>query len=208
MKTSFSKTVYALVTSLAIIVCYYTIDIPLIEWCHTLKNSAVTDIFKMITKAGESQWYLVAGLAGWIVLRKQSPSLGSYSLLLFLSVAVSGIAAILLKGVFGRARPGLFLQEGIYGFHPFQIDYIWNSFPSGHATTALSAACTLALCFPRFRVLFFTAGFLIAISRVILIQHYPSDIIAGSVLGFLTTLLLYNRFTRRETDNLAEKTRC
>lgn len=199
---------YALVTALAIIVCYCAIDIPVIEWCHTLKNSAAADIFKVITKAGESQWYLVAGLVGWIALRKQSPYLGSFSLLLFLSVAVSGIAAILLKGLFGRARPGLYLQEGFYGFQPFQFDYIWNSFPSGHSTTALSAACTLALFFPRFRILFFLAGLLIAASRVILTQHYLSDIIAGSVLGFLTTLLIFNRFTQPKMDNIDERTQC
>ena len=198
MKHTFSTTLYLVITVTGIITCYYWLDIPVIEWFYTLRESMVTDIFRLITKAGESQWYLVAGLAGWIVFRKISTRISSGSLLLFSSVAASGITVNTLKALLARARPKLYLENGFYGFDFFHIGYELNSFPSGHSTTALSAASALATLFPRYRVLFYIAGLLIASSRVVLAVHYPSDIIAGSMLGYLTTVILYNRFFRQK----------
>jgi membrane-associated phospholipid phosphatase len=106
-------------------------------------------------------------------------------------VAVSGIAADLLKMLFGRARPRLFFQQGVYGFDLLRVEHAWISFPSGHAATAASAALTLSLLFPRFRAVFLCAGTVIALSRVVLTQHYLSDVIAGAFLGVSTVLFLY-----------------
>ena len=65
-----------------------------------------------------------------------------------------------------------------------------HSFPSGHATTSFACATVLASYVPRLRVPLFVLAALIAISRVYNAMHYPTDVLAGAVLGVLTALLL------------------
>ena len=115
-------------------------------------------------------------------------------LFLFSTTAVSGLAADLLKFLFGRARPNLLLEHGVFGFSGLQTAHDWTSFPSGHSATALGVAVTLSLLLPRFRVIFITAGVFIALSRMVLDQHYLSDVVAGSTLGAATVFLLYQRY--------------
>lgn len=198
MKKTSSTILNPVITVTGIITCYYWLDILVIEWFYMFRESMITGVFRLITRAGESQWYLVGGLAGWIVFRKTSTHGSSGSLLLFSSVAASGITVNILKALLARARPKLYLENGFYGFDFFHIGYELNSFPSGHSATALSAASALAILFPRYRLLFYIAGFLVASSRVVLAEHYPGDVIAGSVLGYLTTVILYNRFFRQK----------
>ena len=172
--------------------CFYFLDIPLMMWFHQHQEATLRTIFKQITTAGESHWYIILGLLLFIIFRKHLPKVASQGALLASSVVVSGIAALLFKTTFGRARPKLFLSDGIYGFNFFEIEHAWISFPSGHSATAFSVAMALALCYPRWRWLWFAGGALIALSRLILTQHYLSDVIAGSILGAFSTLLLYH----------------
>jgi membrane-associated phospholipid phosphatase len=116
------------------------------------------------------------------------------------SVAVSGISADIIKYIAGRARPILYFSQQLYGFNCFHYDYEWISFPSGHAATAFSAAIVLTILYPRWRILFLFSGALIAFSRILLTQHYVSDVIAGSFLGIITSILLYNLYFKTKLD--------
>jgi len=197
-----TKTQSAVLFTMAVAVCvpigYFLIDIPVIEYFHSLRERSFMDALRLITAMGESQWYLVTGLCLWILFRKRSDRPAYGGMLLLSSVALSGIVANLFKTLLGRARPRLYFQEGVYGFDFFHIDYSWLSFPSGHAATALGAASALALLFPGYRAAFYCAGIVIATSRIVLNEHYPSDVIAGSLLGYYTTLFLYHRFFREK----------
>ena len=64
-------------------------------------------------------------------------------------------------------------------------------------------ALTLSLLYPRFRAAFLAGAMLIAVSRVVLCQHYLSDIVAGSALGAVTVVLLYQRYFRNALDETA-----
>ena len=77
-----------------------------------------------------------------------------------------------------------------------------HSFPSGHSATSFACATVLSMFAPRWRVPFFVLAALIALSRVYNGMHYPTDVLAGSVLGVLTALLLLAavpRLSRRAT---------
>ncbi|MCW8795865.1 MAG: phosphatase PAP2 family protein [Chlorobium sp.] len=188
----------AMTAAACIPIGYFLVDIPVTEYFHSLRERSFMEPLRLITSMGESQWYLVAGLCLWIVFRKRSDRPAYGGMLLFSSVALSGIAANLFKTLLGRARPHLYFKEGVYGFDFFHIDYSWLSFPSGHAATALGAASALALLFPGYRAAFYSAGLVIATSRIVLNEHYPSDVIAGSLLGYYTTVYLYHRFFREK----------
>ncbi|MDP9285952.1 MAG: phosphatase PAP2 family protein [Actinomycetota bacterium] len=60
-----------------------------------------------------------------------------------------------------------------------------SSFPAGHAATAFAGAVVLSVVAPRLAPAFLGLAVLIAISRVYVGVHYPTDVLAGAVLGAL-----------------------
>jgi undecaprenyl-diphosphatase len=113
-----------------------------------------------------------------LALRWRRPSL-------FLTVVVADVVADALaelgKVIFHRHRP--FEHE----LGPPPSSY---SFPSGHAATSFACATVLSVFVPRWRVPFFALATLIALSRLYNGVHYPSDVLAGALLGVATALLL------------------
>lgn len=65
-----------------------------------------------------------------------------------------------------------------------------SSFPSGHSTIAF-AACTLLGLEYGYLYLFIAFASLIALSRIYLGVHYPSDVVAGALLGIFIAFLVY-----------------
>lgn len=64
----------------------------------------------------------------------------------------------------------------------------WNSsFPSGHAAGAFSLATVLSNRYPRLRPVFYLVASAVALSRVYLGRHYPSDVLAGSLIGYASS---------------------
>jgi membrane-associated phospholipid phosphatase len=69
--------------------------------------------------------------------------------------------------------------------------------PSGHATTAFAAAVAIGALWPRTRPLLWLYAVVIALSRVIIAAHYPSDVIAGACVGGFAALIIRNHFAAR-----------
>ena len=69
----------------------------------------------------------------------------------------------------------------------------WNSFPSGHTITAFSILLLLPLLFPktqkRYLMLCWGLAFSCGLSRIILAQHWPQDVLGGMLLGCSATWL-------------------
>jgi undecaprenyl-diphosphatase len=65
-----------------------------------------------------------------------------------------------------------------------------SSFPSGHAATSFACATVLSVLVPRWRVPFFVLATLIALSRLYNGVHYPTDVVAGALLGVFVALLV------------------
>ncbi|NTU52630.1 MAG: phosphatase PAP2 family protein [Chlorobiaceae bacterium] len=189
-------------TLLFCVASFFLFDRALTLSFQPLNHGLWRAFWKAVTLAGQSEWYLIGGLVVYAWFRKRNREKAKSGLFLFSTVAVSGILADIFKFILGRARPKLFLQQGIFGFEPFQghIEHAWTSFPSGHSATALSVALTLSLLFPRLRPVFIVTAMLVAASRVVLCQHYLSDVAAGSVLGVMTVTLLYQHYFRFACD--------
>ncbi|MBB1249517.1 phosphatase PAP2 family protein [Rhizobium sp. G21] len=101
----------------------------------------------------------------------------------FASVAVSGLGAMLLKNAIGRARPALFSEAGAFAFRPFEMQFFYQGFPSGHGTTAGAFFTALAILYPRYWLIWTALGVVLASTRVFVGAHYPSDATAGFLLG-------------------------
>lgn len=171
--------------------------------------NVVLQFLRDITDVAKSGWYIVPaiiviaiiGLLDWSALRHATRRalLNAYGQAAFIlaSVAVPGIAINIVKQFVGRARPGVVETAGIYGFSPFAFDHAYQSFPSGHATTAGSLAMILMLWHPRIRMPLFLAMFMLACGRIPAGAHYPSDVVAGFSIGAIVTLIFARWLARR-----------
>ncbi len=105
----------------------------------------------------------------------------------------AGIVTPLLKSAFGRARP--FQNEGSNAFHPFNKNF--ESFPSGHATNAFAFATAVAGHYDGWIVptIVYTVASSIAVSRVNDHVHFPSDVVAGALIGHAVAKGILSRHT-------------
>ncbi len=186
----------------------FALDPFLVAWQQSLSESVV-DLFRHVTRFGQSDWILIGtGVFVIVMLGLDAKALARHTrarrtaralsaLYVFVSVASSGIVANVAKYVIGRARPEHFADAGGYAFDFLSGDPGWASFPSGHATTAMSLGVSLALLFPRLRWVCLSLGFWIAVSRLFTAAHYPSDVLAGGLLGGLTAWLLARALAQR-----------
>lgn len=146
-----------------------------VEWLSGLDWPVVTPVMKGITYAGaHGLVFLAIGVVAAIRLRRPL-----VAIVIVAANEVSSLSDSALKSVIGRERPPL-ADPKVHALIPLPPD---PSMPSGHAMMAFSGAVILAAVLPRWRwpVLALAAG--VALSRVYLGVHYPSDVVAGALLG-------------------------
>jgi membrane-associated phospholipid phosphatase len=115
----------------------------------------------------------------------------------FVAIAASTLFTAIVKRTVGRARPFVTGEADPDVFSPFSWSDAYASFPSGHATTAFAAAVAAACLWPRARPWLLVYAVLIAVSRVVLSAHHPSDVIAGAVVGTVGALTVRSWFASR-----------
>lgn len=92
-----------------------------------------------------------------------------------------------LKYLLGKSRPyALNSKESPYYIGP-NLNSLYNSFPSGHTAESFSLATVLSDEFPKYRFWFYTWSSGVGLSRLILGQHFASDVFGGAVLGVFST---------------------
>ena len=97
-----------------------------------------------------------------------------------IALPTTALVTAWLKAAVGRARPPL-ADRTIHALVALPSDL---SFPSGHASSTFAAVAVIAASLPRLRLPLLAAGALVAVSRVWLGVHYPSDVIVGAALGY------------------------
>jgi membrane-associated phospholipid phosphatase len=108
------------------------------------------------------------------------------------AVAAAGLLDQVLKNLLCRARPsaadaGVFFSE----FPCVPAPYALASFPSGHATTVFALATVLSLWYPRGTAAWLALAAVVGWSRIALGPHFPSDVVAGAVLGVVVALVFF-----------------
>jgi|GEM_PF-799292 len=169
-------------------------------------------IFGPITTLGNSIWTLLLCGTGLLVLSffrsdrfKGAKYVSWHRALLtfyfiFTNVALSGLTAVFLKNLIGKARPQYALYTEnihLWTFMPFEDKYAFAAFPSGHATTAGAMIAACWILFPRWGWLMIPVGLWVAVSRAAIGVHYPSDVIAGVLFGFVFTWFYARAFARK-----------
>ena len=101
-----------------------------------------------------------------------------------IAVALADLCALALKAAIGRERPYVASPEQ----QPLLTTAFEHSLPSGHAATSFAGAVVLAGAVQRLAPALLALAAAIALSRVYVGVHYPSDVVAGAALGALVGL--------------------
>lgn len=157
----------------------YQIDIAIFYFVnHTLSNSFFDKFFPFITEV--KHWY-IAYIILFFVLFIKGGKLGRISAIgvILLIVATDQFSASFVKNLVERIRPCNELPDvnilaGCTGSF---------SFPSAHAVNNFAVAVFFTMLFPKYKWALFITAFLLALSRVYVGVHYPSDIIGGALIG-------------------------
>lgn len=137
-------------------------------------------------------------LATWILapqVRRSFPRLMAIAI-------IPGVAAQLIKLFVIRYRPAAFVTEPrdtavdltLRLAEPLSnVDYLTQSFPSGHTASAFGAALGLAWLFPRGRFFFLLLACMAGVQRIADNAHWPSDVLAGAAIASFCAFLILPR---------------
>lgn len=112
----------------------------------------------------------------------------------FVAVGLPGLVATIIKRWIGRVRPS---ELGPWAYQPLSWRAEWASLPSGHTVTAFAALVAIGAVWPAVRPWLWIYALLIALSRVIVSAHFPSDVIAGAAFGAFGAVLVREWFASR-----------
>jgi undecaprenyl-diphosphatase len=169
------------------------VDTALLWFVRDHVPAALTGFFGVVTLSGSAACLLpasVLAVVALLVTRRRFEAL-----LLGTSMATATLLVYGLKALVGRVRPALWATDGYWG----------SSFPSGHTLSTAAFATAAALClarlWPRSANLAMAAALLwtglVALSRLVLGVHWPSDVLAAVCLGVFIPLLFSVAFDRR-----------
>jgi membrane-associated phospholipid phosphatase len=180
------------VTAALVLVAYFLIDRPVTFFVrdHGLKSFR---LLKWLTRPPEafvilSPFVLVAGLVRRLFGPWTRPE--KVAVTAAVSTICTAAAAGLLKMTFGRYCPDgaegvpSLLHGGAYGFEPFHAGAAYWAFPSGHTACTVSVTAVIGAAAPRWRLLCWSAGAIVAAALVALNYHFVGDVVAGAFLGW------------------------
>lgn len=152
-------------------------DFSVLYWIQdTLKCGVLDFLMPKITFLGNAGliWLLAAGIL--LLLPKYRRT----GILLLAALAVGVLVGnVMMKPLFARPRP-CWIDTGVQLLVSAPRDY---SFPSGHTLASVIGATVLTFADRRFGVVAVPLATLIALSRLYLFVHFPSDVLTSVILG-------------------------
>jgi undecaprenyl-diphosphatase len=145
---------------------------------RVLRFSLLLYLLRAVSRLGDGiLWYgLMAALLGVYGGEALQPVLH----MMFVGAVGAGTYAMVKRGT-SRRRPFEVVQSIALGARPLDA----FSFPSGHTLHATSFTLVACAYYPALAIVLVPFALLTAISRVMLGLHYPSDVLAGGILGGL-----------------------
>ena len=162
---------------------FYALDSAVcVTVSHTSQYRFIRDWFRLVSRLGDGVfWYT---LMAAILITQQYSGLQPV-----LHMAIVGLTGTLLykwlKHKTHRPRPAQVHQEVWVTGKP--LDYF--SFPSGHTLHAVVFSVIALSYFPQLAFILMPFTIMVAMSRVVLGLHYPSDVLAGGTIGYLLAQL-------------------
>ncbi|WP_235015254.1 phosphatase PAP2 family protein [Oceanicoccus sp. KOV_DT_Chl] len=162
----------------------YQYDLRMLLWCSRTQHAALhCRLAKSISRTGDGYLQLCLPLLILVLDQQQGDEFFSYAALAF---ALQMPLYWILKNCLQRQRP----PEAIPTFESIIIAHDKFSFPSGHSAAAFLLANLTFIFYGSIAWPLFVWATLVAMSRVALGVHYPTDIIAGALLGSATAFVI------------------
>jgi membrane-associated phospholipid phosphatase len=164
------------------------IDINMLRNVNLNRNKALDPTFEFVTNTAAPISIAAPIVVYGIGLLKKDSSLKKQGIFIGESFLVAAFVTTALKRVIKRQRPFITYPEienttqgGTY------------SFPSGHTSDAFATATSLSIAFPHWYVIAPSAVWAsgVAYSRMHLGVHYPSDVLAGAIVGSGASFFTY-----------------
>lgn len=156
-----------------------SLDLQMLLWIQqNLQSPTLTSFLECMTDLGNAGivWIAIAAIL-WVNSRTRWVGIAVFLAIALDVVVTNGI----LKPLIARPRP--FLLD--LSITPLITPPTGFSFPSGHSVSSFAAAFVLYRLLPKgYGIPAITLAVLISLSRIYLGVHYPSDILAGLLLGF------------------------
>lgn len=137
---------------------------------------------------------LIAHGTRWASWRRAAVAAG-------LSAALGLAIGQVITDVVDRARPFVADPGSVHLFSHHAVD---PGFPSDHATAAIAIAVAILLRKRAWGIAMLIAALVVSVGRVALGVHYPSDVLAGVLLGTAAALALWIGPVRARVDALAD----
>lgn len=184
----------------------FTLDQSLALYFNQPELQSLWLAARNITNAGLSEHYFIISILTYVFckwIRPQYVRARIWGRNFFFALIGSGILVHIVKFTFGRQRPHMSPDFNPWVFHPLNIDWNYHSFASGHSQVMFTVATFLSLGLPKWKWVFISVATIFAFTRVIIHDHFLSDIIGGAVIGYvgtITSLYWVQRFTKRRLE--------
>src|SRR5882757_3517315 len=192
---------------IAIIALMYALDATEIGWMPPRGTAWLWPV-RILTDFGKAAYVLWSLAAILLLIALLSPrargtaravliGFGTRILFIFFAVLLPALTGEIIKDIVGRGRPFVGGQANAFNFSHFAGTEAYASFPSGHATTAFALAFAVAAIWPRARIAMIAYALVIAATRLVLLAHHPSDVVAGALVGITGAMVVRYWFAAR-----------
>lgn len=159
---------------------YSQADIQLLRQINVHRNTSLDPTFLFITNSTTAIGLATPAITFGVGLIKRNDSIKNKGIYIAGTIATAATIATTLKYTIKRPRPFVTYPDIVK-----LTDAGSPSFPSGHTSFAFSTATSLSLAFPKWYVIAPSILWASSVgySRMHLGVHYPSDVLAGAIIG-------------------------
>lgn len=168
------------------------LDGAILLWIQEhVRQEFLSPVVKFITHLGDAGWCWIL-LAAILLIVKKTRKIGLVTAVSLLGSYV--VNNLILKNLVARVRP-YEAVDGLQRIIEAQSDF---SFPSGHSASSFAAAVVIfMLCPKKYGVPALVLAFLIALSRLYVGVHYPTDVLTGVISGTVIAVIVCTVYKKK-----------